>query len=478
MVLAARDQQVVVVGGGISGLAAARILAARPGVRVTVLEASSAVGGALRMGELAGVPVDDGAESFLARRPEATELARAVGLSEELTEPETFRASVLARRRLRPFPARSVLGIPADLRALAASGVLNSVEVARVWAERVMPAPSLTSDVSVGRFVASRLGRAVVDRLVDPLLGGVYAGRADELSLAATMPGLFALVREGSGLLAAARATQRSGTGGTPFGGIAGGLGRLPGAVVAASAIAVRTEWTARGLSRCPTGWRVMGDHHGQEQAIEAGAVIIAVPARAAADLLREQAWQASTILASIGYASVGLVTLAMPRSAMSRLPPGSGFLVPAEAGYQAKAVTVVTRKWRWSRQAWGDDVEVLRVSFGRYGQTEVLNRDDNDLIGLAVVELQQLIGLSARPEASRVVRWPRALPQYAVGHLETVAAIRSALTALPGVEICGAAYDGVGIPACVAGAQRAARAVLAGLADTGESAAGQGSRR
>ena len=206
-------RHVVVVGGGIAGLAAAWSLheeAGRggPPLRVTVLEATGQVGGKLRVSDLAGVAVDEGAESLLLRRPEAVALARAAGLGSDLEDAATTSASVWTRGRMHPLPRATVMGVPSDLRSLAASGLLTGRELSRVPVDSWLPRTRIGDDISVGRYVAARMGRAVVDRLVEPLLGGVYAGRADDLSLEATLPQLAPQARRERSLLAAARASR------------------------------------------------------------------------------------------------------------------------------------------------------------------------------------------------------------------------------------------------------------------------------
>src|SRR6478672_1753170 len=216
-----------------AGLAAAHALRNR--ARVIVLEASSRIGGKLRVSEVGGVPVDEGADSMLRRVPYAVALAEAVGLGDELVSPATGQAFVRSHGRLHPLPTGTVMGIPADLAALARSEVLSARGLARVPLDLVRPGEPTVDDISVGDLVARRLGREVVERLVDPLLGGVYAGRADLLSLQATLPQLVAQVAQHRSLVLAARAARGTPSDAPVFAGIRGGLGRFPEAVAKAS---------------------------------------------------------------------------------------------------------------------------------------------------------------------------------------------------------------------------------------------------
>jgi protoporphyrinogen/coproporphyrinogen III oxidase len=469
---AARASHVVVVGGGIAGLAAAReLLVARPDVQVTVLEGASEVGGKLRVGEIAGIPVDLGAESMLNRRPEGTDLARSVGLGEHLVHPRVSGAGVWTRGAVRPLPP-TLMGIPANLGVAADSGILSRFGVARAQLERGMPRLDLTEDVGIGRLVARRLGPQVRDRLVEPLLGGVYAGRSDEISTHAAMPQLVGAVSEEGSLLAAARATTAGGAGFTQssapttpvFAGISGGVGRLP--------LAVATDVIARGgeivrgavvreLQRTERGWRIV---HGPTIAptrVDADAVIIALPAAPASRLLDEVCHAASGELGRIDYASMAIITVAVDARSVDVDLAGSGFLVPPIDGRLIKAATYSSRKWAWLQ---GETV-VLRCSVGRHREEADLQRDDTELVEDALLDIRDATGLHAPLLDAVVTRWGGALPQYAVGHVERVGRIRAAVQQVPGLEVCGAAYDGVGIPAVVASGRAAATRVTDALA-------------
>ena len=474
--------RVAVLGAGIAGLAAAHYLRRSAGasVAVTVFEAAPKIGGKLCLGEVAGLTVDEGAESLLARRPEAIDLIKDVGLGDQIAYPVTTTASVWSRGRLHQLPTAQVMGVPADVSALAGTGLLSRGGLARVPLDRVLPRTRVGADVPVGRYVAARLGREVVDRLVEPLLGGVYAGRADELSFAATMPELAAAARRHRSLLTAARRVRAAATAPAPslgpvFAGLPGGVGRLPAAIAAGSGATVRTDTTVRELHRTPTGWRLLVDATKHAAAadrewVDADAVVIALPAGPAARLLQTDVPAAAAELAGIDYASVAIVTLAYPRAAMPRLA-GSGFLVPPVERRAAKAVTFSSAKWGWVASA-EPGTMLVRVSIGRYGEEQDLQRDDGELSRLAAAELAELVGIRIRPIDSLVSRWGGALPQYRVGHRQRVARLHAAVAAEPRLAVCGAAYDGVGVAACVGSARDAAAGVLAGLASATDSGA------
>ncbi|MZF88770.1 protoporphyrinogen oxidase [Streptomyces sp. SID5643] len=447
--------QVVVIGAGIAGLAAAHRLLER-GARVTVLEASGRVGGKLLPGEVAGARVDLGAESMLARRPEAVALAREVGLADRLQPPATATASLWTRGALRPFPKGHVMGVPGTASALA--GVVSEEGLARIERDAELPRTEVGDDVAVGEYVAQRLGREVVDRLLEPMLGGVYAGDAYRISMRSAVPQLFQVARTHTSLTEGVRELQAKAAAsrqtGPVFMGIRGGIGTLPLAVadsVRARGGEILTRTPVTELRRTPEGgWQVRSG----EREWRADAVVLAAPASAAARLLRAENPAAAAELDGVEYASMALITLAYRRSGTA-LPDGSGFLVPPVDGRTIKASTFASQKWGWIADE-NPDLVLLRTSVGRYGETEILQRDDAELVDVSREDLKAATGLDAPPVATRVTRWDDGLPQYPVGHHARVARVREHIARLPGLAVCGAPYDGVGIPACIASAYAA----------------------
>ena len=458
-------QHVVVVGAGIAGAAAAlRLRTLRPDVAVTVLEGSPRTGGKLAVAEVGGVVTDVGAEAILARRPEGVDLATAAGLSDDLVHPATISAALWTRGTMRPLP-RSLMGVPPDVRSLAE--VLSRAGLTRAALDGVLPPRALApdEDVSVGSLVAERLGREVVDRLVEPMLGGVYAGHARELSVRAAVPQLALRLDGRHSLTGAAAAAMSPATSGTPvFAGLSGGVGRLPGAALTASGAVVETNAMVRHLTRAADGWVLEVGPTRAPREVRCDAVVLAIPARPAARLLDAVAPMAARGLDGVEYASMAVITLAFSARDLPAVS-GSGFLVPPVEGRAVKGTTYSFAKWPWVRAAGGDTL-LLRCSIGRHREEHVLQVSDDELVDLALRDLADAVGLSVRPVDSHVQRWGGGLPQYAVGHVARVAAVRRALADVPGVAVCGAAYDGVGIPACIASAYRAVDEVL-GSAET-----------
>ncbi|HEY1675238.1 MAG TPA: protoporphyrinogen oxidase [Streptosporangiaceae bacterium] len=464
---------VVIVGGGIAGLAAAYLLRDEP-AEVTVLEGSPQLGGKLTASEVAGVSVDAGAEALLRRRPEGTDLISAVGLGERLVLPGTTASAIWSRGALHPLPPRQFMGVPADLDGLAASGVLSAAGLTRARQDLELPATPRDGDVPVAAYIGARFGPELVDRLVDPLLGGVYAGRSEQLSFEATLgplasaAGSHRSLAEAVGSLIPAPPAARAGTDAPArpavFTTLTDGLGALPAAVAAASGATVRTRATVRELTRTATGWRLVVGSAADPEEILADAVVLALPARPASRLLSgvPGASAAAAALAAIEYASMAIVTLAYPRSRFPVTRERSGYLVPAVEGRAVKAVTFSTIKWPHlaARPNGGEPIDIIRCSIGRIGEEGVLQRDDADLVALAAAELADQTGAQGPPVDTRVTRWGGGLPQYTVGHLDRVATIHDAVGAQPGLAVCGAAYAGIGIPACIATADSAAQRV------------------
>lgn len=459
--------RVAVVGGGIAGLTAAHELAKDPALRVVLLEGSPDLGGKLRLAEVGGAVVDVGAEAMLNRRPEAVDLARSLGL--DLVHPATTASRLWTRGELRPLP-RSVMGVPIDLEQLASTGVLSDAGLARVREEPSLPPTVLEGDVSVAELIGSRLGPEVVDRLVEPLLGGVYAGHASSLSARAALPQVVALLSGGSLLEAAAALPVAADV--PVFAGLVGGIGTLPAALVAAGGFEVRTATTVRALRRVPTGFELVVGSAAAPEVIAADLVVLATPAAPGARLLAGVAPTAAAALGEIEYASMAIVTMAFRAedvTAVSRQAPGSlpqppgllgsGFLVPPVDGRAIKAATFSFAKWDWVRES-GNGLLLLRTSLGRHREEAALQVEDAELVQRSLADLRLATGLAAQPVDTHVQRWGGGLPQYAVGHLDRVARVRAAVAQVPGLAVCGAAYDGIGIPAVIGSARRAVAAL------------------
>lgn len=442
---------VIVVGGGISGLAAAWALRER--AHVVVVEADERVGGKLRTDTVAGVPVDVGAESMTAMRPQAVDLATAVGLGDAVCAPRPGPVTVWTRGRLHPMPPGHVLGIPTRPDDLAATGLLSEGGLERLRrADDLVPRPPSGDDVTVGAYLTPILGREAVDRLVAPLIGGIYGGDVDRLSLASVLPHLTRIAASGEPLLAALRArvvASGSGPKSPHAQGISGGLGRFAERVAEASGATVLTATRAEALETADGGWRVHARTPDRSLRLDADAVLLALPAQQTGSLLGPHAPHAAHALTGIPYASSAVVTLAFRRDAVARgaLVERNGFLVPPVDGRTVKAATFLSTKWQWQADT-APDVFLLRASLAGPERTAAA---DPDLIADTLLELASAVGELGDPIATHVTRWHQGLPQYEAGHATRVRHVREAIDALPGLDVCGAAYAGVGVSSCVA---------------------------
>lgn len=464
-------RRVIVIGAGITGLTAAFTLATkRPDIDVVVLEASERVGGKILTTPFAGRPVDCGADAFLARVPEALELCRELGLETILTSPVQKSAYVWVNGGLHRLPSGLVLGVPTDLDALAASGIVSADGLARAaqdltrteWIDSANGVdPDGVDDQSVGELIRARLGDEVHEKLVSPLLSGVNAGDADHLSLAAGAAQIAVAARKSPSLISALRAQSAAAqiNPETPvFHGIPVGTQTLTDLILARltqADVPVHLSCPVTSMTRDGKTWKLstpIGP-------ITADEIILATPAHPTARLLETIAPEPARDLASLEYASAAMVTLAVSKKSLGSPLDASGFLV----AQTDPLPTLTACSWASAKWAHLDDPEVaiLRVSAGKHGDTHALDFDDAALVAALHIDLETTMGINAPPLASRVTRWIDALPQYRPGHPARVASWRSGVSAeAPGIHIAGAAYDGLGLPACIRQGRQAATAI------------------
>ena len=470
------QRRVVVVGGGVSGLATAYHLVrppeGTPPASVTVLEAERAPGGRIAAARVGDTGVDTGPDAVLMRAPAAADLVRDLGLEPLLRAPGGGGAHLWSRGRLRPLPPTSVFGVPQRLWPLLRSGLLGPWGVARAGADLVLPRRDLGPDPTIEQVLRPRFGTQVFERMVEPMLGGVHAGRAGRLAARSTVPEVVALAERHRSLYLGLRGAgnpPRPAGARPPLMSFEGGLTTLVTAlrtaVEGSGSGDVLTGARVTELARVehPDGarWRVTGAGF---DPLEADDVVLATPAGGAATLLRPLAPAASDALDAIPYAGVATVVLAYPPDGV-RLPRGTGFLVPPVEGRLLVGCTWLSAKWPHlaAGRPDGDPAPVLvRGMVGRDGDQAWAALDDEALVRAVRAELADATGLTAEPVAVHVRRMPAAMPQYTVGHQGRLAAAEEALAALPGVHLTGAGYRGSGIAACAAQSRTAAAAVAA----------------
>jgi oxygen-dependent protoporphyrinogen oxidase len=444
-------RRVLVVGGGITGLATAEALVAG-GAEVTVREAGASLGGKIRTSTFAGLAIDEGADAFLTRTPEAVELADRIGLV-GLTSPTGATAAVW-HHGLHGIPGSVVLGIPTALGPFVTTGLLSWRGKLRAAREPFLPRTSTTDDV-LGNYIRRRLGDEVHERLVDALVGSIYATDTDNASLAA-VPQLAELAAGGRSLLLAARSARaradRQFARGPLFKAPTSGVGALVDAAAAAVRAGggdVRTSSPVVEVERDDAMWVVDDERF--------DAIALTSPARATAPLLETVAPEAGRLLGRIEYADVIIVTMAYPGSEWpERLRGLTGYLVPKPVQRLVTAASFGSQKWAHWRP--DDGSEILRVSLGRDG-LGVDHLDDDAAVAAAVDEVGRHLEFDLQPSAVRISRWRDAFPQYRPHHLELVGAVEAALPS--GLVIGGASCHGIGIPACVRQARRIAQVLL-----------------
>ena len=463
----------VVVGGGISGLTAAYRLAARPDLQVTLLEASPRLGGKIRSEQEGGYVVEAGPDSFLAAKPAALALCRELGLEPRVigTLPDGGGTFILHAGRLEPLPEGITLLVPSRFGPLLRSRLLSPRGKLRMGLDLLVPPRRDDGDESVAAFVRRRLGRQAFERLAQPLLSGIYAGDAEQLSILATFPRLRETeLRHGSlirGMLAQRRATPPKAPAGpnrSGFLSLQGGLEELIAALAArldgCENVALRTSTPVAGVAERPEGGYALALGNGER--LETDALLVAAPAGPAADLLAGFDPELAAALAEIPYVSSATVALAYPREVVASLGGGRGFVVPRVEGRELTAVTWVTGKFAGRAP---EGMALVRGFVGRAGHEDAVRLPDDALIALVRRELRDILGLAAEPARAWVARWERALPQYVLGHQERLARIEARVAAHPGLALCGAAYRGVGIPDCIQSGETAAEHVAAALA-------------
>ncbi|TQK31755.1 protoporphyrinogen oxidase [Arthrobacter sp. SLBN-53] len=441
-----------VVGGGISGLAAAYRLrvAAGPDAEITLFDPADRLGGVLRTEQVGGMTMDLGAEAFITRRPEVPALLAELGLTDRQVASAGARPLIYSQGRLHPLPTGTLQGVPAHAESVA--GLVDEATVARITEEISRPLNwRHGADPSVAELIGDRFGAQVVTRSVEPLLTGVYAGSAATIGVRAAFPALAAALDRGArSLTEAVRTALPPPQPGPVFGALDGGYTVLVDELARRAGV----RWAQVGIqrvTRSPRGWDLVDDESGHWSA---DAVVLAVPAPRLARLIEHIAPRSAAIARDIPVASTALVALALPGG--TPLPDQSGVLVAGGEALHTKAITLTSRKW--GRRG---NVELVRLSYGRFGDSLARSVGDDELLNWSLADLQQVFGISTDPVDFRVQRWIEAMPQYGPGHADRVAELRAGLP--PTLAVAGAYLDGIGVPACVGSGTTAAARLVAG---------------
>ena len=459
-------KRIAIIGGGISGLAAAFALeeyrrSAEAALEYVLYESSTRLGGVLRTEMVGGCVVEAGPDSFLTEKPWATELCRALGIEDQLigssdTERKTY---ILSNGRLVPMPDGLMFLIPTKILPTAFSPLFSWKTKLRMAREFSLQPHILDHDESVAALVERHYGTEMVERLADPLLSGIYGGAAADLSVRAVLPRFVEMERThgslGRALLAARK--NRSHAASPPiFTSLKNGMQSLADAVVARLPPgSLRLNTRVMNLHREGEGWSVT-DSAGHSETFDA--VIVAVPTYAAASILRAVSPELSAELAGIQYSSTITVALGYNRAVRRSLPPGFGFLVPRSEGQRLLAATFVHNKFPHRAPA---DRALLRCFVAGISAEHIWPLSDDQILGIVRNELQQILGLSAEPLFFRVYKWKSAMAQYGVGHLDRLDRMERLRRQLPGLALAGNGYRGIGIPDCIRSGRDAANEAL-----------------
>lgn len=451
-------KKVVIVGGGITGLAAAyRLRKTSPEVDITIIEPSSQLGGKVSTDRFDGFVIESGPDCFLARKPRGIGLCEELGIADQLVgrDPNHAQTFVLRHGRLHPLPAGLTGMIPTNLDALMNCSLLSDTAVSQIAQEPNLPPQPENGDESVAHFISRRLGQEAFDNLIEPLMGGIYAGRADQLSLAATFPHLRQLELKHGSLLKGLTAPKPTANQSTypPFVSFPDGMQTLVGALAAQlDGVEILLETAVAAISVQSSVFSVQ--LRNTQHAIHTDAVILTTPAFVSSQLLRDFDPDLAQTLDGIPYASSALVNLVFAEADVRELD-GYGYVIPRVEGREALACTWTSRKWQ-NRAPQGK--VLLRVYIGRYGEGDVTEYEDGRLLAIAQNEIKETLNITAQPEFHRIIRYPKAMPQYNMGHLDRIAHIRARLTEHPGLFMAGGMFNGVGIPDCILSGETAVK--------------------
>jgi len=458
-------KRIAIVGGGISGLAAAFALEERrlagDALEFVVYESSPRFGGVLFTEQVESCLVEAGPDSFLTEKPWAADLCRRLGIEDQLigSNDADRKTYILVKGKLVPMPDGLMFMVPTQLSPAILSSLFSPATKLRVAREWWYPARLSNGDESVAALVERHYGAEMVDRLADPLLAGVYGGEAAQLSVRAVLPRFVEMESKygslGRGMLAARKNVERSQPAPSIFSSLKGGMQQLGEALVARlPAEALRANSPVQAVQRQDRGWVVSAGYASDQF----DAVIVATPATAAAPLLEIASAELASELKAISYSSSVTVALGFDQDVRANLPAGFGFLVPRREGKRLLAATFVHNKFPHRAPK---DRALVRCFLGGSRDEQVLQLTDENILNIVRDELRQILGVKADPLFTRLYRWKGAMAQYTVGHLERLQRIEGLVKQLPGLALAGNAYRGIGVPDCIRSGEAAMQQVL-----------------
>jgi len=479
-------RNIVIVGGGIAGLAAG-FYAQKKGrgtFQITLLEQANYWGGKIvtervTSPDFAGdFVIEGGPDTFVVTKPWAVRLCKELGITERLkgTNPEIKKTYILKKNRLHELPGGLTMMIPTEFGPMIRSGLLSWSAKARMGLDFLLPVAQKNGDETIGAFVSRRLGRAAYENLIEPLMSGIYAGDGDQLSLASTFPYLRELEQEHGGLVKGALALRRvrlqkeraNKKDSNPSPGTRSifltpmlGLAEMVEALVnnlQESGVELRLETAVKGISPAPTGYELL---LADGSSITADGVVLATPSFISADLVNGFAANLAEELRPIEYVSTATVTLAYRESDLPRPLDGYGYVIPRREGRKALACTWTSTKFPHRAP---EGFALLRVFIGRAGQEDHISWDNRALLDIAKEELRLTLGITAKPLINRIFLWEKAMPQYVLGHTQRLQRIDDQLKNYPALALAGNAYQGIGIPDCINSGEQAAERLMSSI--------------
>ena len=476
---------VVIIGGGITGLSAAYAVmkeaeGADTAVQCTILEQDSRYGGKILTHSVNQLLIEGGPDSFLTTKPAALELCRALGLEHRLlsTNARHNRTFAFCRGKLRELPQGLLAFRPQRVDSLVTSGLLSIAGMLRMGAERFWPRPSpIPEDESLSAFFSRRFGREAFTNLLEPLVAGIYAGDAEELSIEATFPRFRDLERTHGSVIKGMRAMQAKSAGSAQasdkplsmFMSLRGGLGELIQVLVRhlqSRDVQLRSGVKVREIaasSRPPASYQIILE---DGQTLRADAVVVTTPTYNSSTLLKQMSPELATALNDIPYASTATVSLAYKTEKVSSLIQGFGFVVPRRENRALLAAT-------WSSQKWADrskpEDTLIRAYAGGRGREAIVEKEDREIVSIVQEELTAMAGMAAAPHYVEIHRWTRGMPQYVLGHQKRLSTIEQLVKDWPGLYLAGAAFRGIGIPDCIRDGMRAGQETIQKLVGSGK---------
>ncbi len=458
-------KKIVIIGGGIAGLSAAYYLQEQKinDLSITLIEAEDKLGGKLQTADEDGFAIEGGPDCFLSQKPAVARLGKQIGISEDLigTSEENKGTYILSGGRLHELPEGLMLMVPTKILPFATSSLISWPGKFRMGLDMVLPKKNSSGDESLASFVTRRLGKEALDKIAEPLIGGIHAGDPDNMSLKASFPRFLDMESKHRSLIKAMlvgkrEAARSKGKKTSHFMSFVGGMGELAQSVAGKlDSVEIKTSCPVQSVNYSDKFHITLKN----EEQLEADYVIFAVPAYAAADIIEQQDKQIAQTLRSINFVNSATVSVAYHKNDLGKPLKGYGFVIPSQEKRNIMAVTYSSQKWH--HRIPNDNYQLLRCFVGGPKNQDMVLLDDEEMLTKVKAELKDILGITAKPLLTKICRWVNGMPQYSMGHLERVESIEQRLERFPGLALAGNSYRGIGVPDCIESGERAAKRIL-----------------